>query len=107
MSYKLSEQKGGIYSGKCGSIVVDINAKRGPNKFGHDIFVFKLYADGIIPAGSPIHRTSSWVEDFNSTGSCIGQYGETCAGWVIYNGNMDYLHCPEKLGWGKATSCND
>lgn len=30
---------------------------------------------------------------------------ESYAAWVIYNENTDYLRCPDKLGWDKATSC--
>lgn len=27
-----------------------------------------------------------------------------CAAWVLYNENMDYLHCDD-LSWGKKTRC--
>lgn len=30
-----------------------------------------------------------------------------CTAWVVYNENLDYLHCPDKLDWDKASSCKD
>lgn len=104
--YKIasSQNKGSIHQGRCGSIQVDINGKKGPNKTAQDIFTFYLYADNIIPLGAPIHTSSSWTEDFNR--GCISERSlGTCTAWIIYNENMDYLHCPEKLGWGKAMKC--
>ncbi len=95
-----------IYMGKCGGLKIDINGKKGPNKDSKDIFTFILYTNNIIPLGAPMHTTSSYIEDFNR--ACVTEKSlDTCTAWVIYNENMDYLRCPEKLGWNKAKSCKD
>lgn len=31
--------------------------------------------------------------------------GYGCTAWVIYNENMDYLHCRSKLQWSGAKKC--
>ena len=95
----------GNYKHTCGNIYVDINGSKGPNKNDIDLFNFKIVTDGIVPAGS--HKEGIWTETFDS--QCLGKRtlieGGYCAGWIIENKNMDYLHCPEKLGWKKALSC--
>lgn len=99
----------GNYLGSCGSIHVDLNGAAGPNKFNIDTFKFYLEIDGLLPAGS--RNENIWTEKFED--SCLNSSGNAstvdgkCTAWVIYNGNMDYLHCSEKLGWDKASSCKD
>ena len=104
-----NNQYQGNYAGSCGKIIIDLNGAAGPNKFNVDTFNFFLEIDGLLPAGSRNERI--WTEKFED--SCLNRNGEAstveskCTAWVIYNGNMDYLHCPEKLGWDKASSCKD
>ncbi len=97
----------GSYQHYCAMIFVDINGKKGPNVSDKDIFIFVLVQDGVVPSGSP--KEVIWTEKFAE--QCLGEHpaGSTskCAAWVVYNKNMDYLHCPEKLGWNKASSCKD
>lgn len=59
-------------------------------------FNFRIYRNKIVPTG-----TTDW--EFNQCKN--GNNRTRCTAWVIYNGNMDYLHCPDKLGWNKARSC--
>ena len=87
--------------GVCALIGVDLNGKAGPNTWGEDLFSFQLTRTGILPRGT-IPRTGS-----NSfEGNCLHKNGPnwSCAGWVIYNENMDYLHCDD-LSWDGKHSC--
>lgn len=82
------------------TIHTDINGMKGPNTWGKDRFEFYVYKHRILPGGHP-DMTSG--DTFN--GTCITSSGIGCGAWVLYNENLDYLKCPEKLGWDKASSC--
>lgn len=93
----------------CGLIYVDINGPRGPNENGRDFFVFKLFKDGIRPGGIPADTV--WIETFED--QCLAKNPSVngndriwCSGWVIYNENMDYLHCDD-LSWEGKKSCKE
>ena len=94
----------GALSQSCGSFKVDLNGSKKPNMYGKDIFQFDITANGIVPSGIATDISGNNFEE-----SCIKSdsrmNGVGCTGWVIYNENMDYLKCPEKLGWDKAKSC--
>ena len=85
----------------CAFFEVDVNGLKKPNRFGRDIFRFYVTPKTIIPYGSPIWPGN---EDMNFDNRCLVG-GASCTAWVLINENMDYLHCPEKLGWNKAKSC--
>ena len=93
--------------GICGSIKVDLNGNKKPNTYGKDIFQFFITPTSIIPTGTMSDTTGN---DFET--ACINSNkafrlnGVGCTAWVIYNENMDYLHCPEKLGWDKKLKCD-
>ena len=90
--------KGNTYFNACGHFLVDVNGfNKPPNMFEKDVFTFYLVIDGVIPAGMP--KDGVWCQIFDPV-----KYAN-CAGWVIIHKNMDYLRCPEKLGWDKASSC--
>ncbi len=81
----------GSYQGVCGYIRLDINGVSGPNVDGEDYFAFKIYQDGIAPLGRK--KDIVWIETFNN--GCMGRrfYNlGTCTGWIIEQGNMEYLH---------------
>ena len=94
----------GALSQSCGSFKVDLNGSKKPNMYGKDIFQFDITVNGIVPSGIATDISGNNFEE-----SCIKSdsrmNGVGCTGWVIYNENMDYLKCPEKLGWDKAKSC--
>ncbi len=96
----------GTYQHACFELLVDINGSASPNKTDVDAFGFAVVKDGIVPLGSSKETIHTQLfED-----SCVKfkkNANGRCAAWVIYNKNMDYLHCPEKLGWNKASSCKD
>lgn len=92
----------GLFSIKVfGYLSVDLNGKRGPNQFDRDTFSFVLYNKGIFPGGDQRLSPSTWPPEV----TLDTRYGNKAA-WVIYNGNMDYLHCLEKLSWNGAHSCD-
>ncbi len=93
----------GTYQHNCIGLFVDINGPAGPNKTDIDYFEFSIVQNGIVPSGSS--KETIWTEKFDN---CIkyNRYNNCkCTAWVIYNKNMDYLKCPDKLGWNKASSC--
>jgi len=73
--------------------------------YGKSIFYFH-YSDGVLRPdgwdGSPGNNT---FENRCNVGT--NQNGRGCTAWVIYNKNMDYLHCKEKLSWDGPHSCKD
>ena len=85
-------------------IYVDINGFKGPNQLGRDFFYFYINPEKIVPAGAKALEEKN--EDQKFTKNCIQQNGYTCAAWVIYNENMDYLHCKD-LSWDGKHSCKE
>jgi len=87
----------------CAFIGVDINGLEKPNVIGRDLFIFMLTKDGIMPRGGKynIGSTNSSFEQ-----NCINRDERSwaCAAWVIYNENMDYLHCDD-LSWNGKLKC--
>lgn len=79
----------GPLSRVCGTIFVDVNGHRKPNRAGVDYFEFLITKNGIYPAGLPGSKskygTQCKYNDISNTN------GASCTGWVITNGNMDYL----------------
>ncbi len=75
---------------------------------GKNRFYFIFNDKGVFPAGMK-GSTSYSFEGIDgcdpATTSAIGGMG--CAAWVIYNKNMDYLHCRDKLSWDGSHSCKD
>ena len=100
----------------CGYMEIDIDGvNKGKNKKNIDIFQFSLYPRGFEPMGSQKQFNN---EQFKN--NCLkGQEKfpmAYCTGWVIQNGNMDYLKvnsegkCPDNktiLDWTTNTSCNN
>lgn len=85
----------------CGEFSVDLNGNKPPNQSGKDTFWFFFYTDKVLPQG--ISQTGSGLAGCSLSES--GEYnGRKCTAWVIYNGNMDYLHCND-LKWGGKTTC--
>lgn len=85
-------------------IYVDINGFKGPNQLGRDFFYFYINPEKIVPAGAKALEEKN--EDLKFTKNCIQQNGYACAAWVIYNENMDYLHCKD-LSWDGKHSCKE
>ena len=89
------------YANHCGLITVDTTGPSGPNVAGKDYINFMITKDGVLPVGRKNDRHSQSFEI-----GCLQNF-YNCSAWMLYNDNMDYLHCPEKIGWDKANSCKD
>ena len=71
--------------------------------------MFLITKHGIVPQGTQM-QTKGYTFDRackdKSIGliSGLGPNGGGCTAWVIYNENMDYLHCSD-LSWESKTKC--
>lgn len=83
-------------------IYVDINGFKGPNQLGKDFFYIYINKGNIIfPGGDPSIQGKTYFIDH-----CVNADGYTCAAWVMYNKNMDYLKsCKSTLSWDGPTEC--
>ena len=87
-----------ILSNVCATMGIDINGSKKPNQVGKDFFSFIISKYGIIP-----HGTQSDL--FYPFSTCDSNHqGWGCGAWVLYNENMDYLHCND-LSWDGKHSC--
>ncbi len=82
------------------------------NVYGKNIFSFLLTSKGIIPGGIGNYSDNLTNNTFPFDIYCVDASGKLkrgmgCTAWVLQNQNFDYLKCPEKLGWDKASSCKD
>ena len=84
------------------AIFYDANGIKEPNQWGKDLFVFYIKNGKIFPAGIQSGEYSMDAFDSNCNTTTVGK---GCAAWVIYKGNMDYLHC-DGLTWN-SRSCKD
>ena len=71
-----------------GAIKVDINGIKGPNRAGVDYFSFFIGKDRISP--EYVTATNGYGE-FCKYNNSSRYNGAMCTGWVINNGNLDYL----------------
>ncbi len=90
---------GGTYGYGCYAFYIDVNGNKGPNTVSKDIFLFYLVQDGVIPAGMP--QEGIWCQKFSSGGE---YHYQNATAWVLFNKNMDYLHC-SGLDWDAKKSC--
>lgn len=86
----------------CAYMIMDINGAKLPNIQGRDIFWFYLTRHGIVPLGTNQELATPFSTNCADKSTATGS---GCAGWVIYNENMDYLRCTG-LAWGGQTTCN-
>jgi prepilin-type N-terminal cleavage/methylation domain-containing protein len=87
---------GQFLQNQCGWIYVDVNGNKAPNTYGKDLFCFYLTKYGIIPVGT--------VNETSYPFSACKTDGAGCTAWLIYNENMDYLHCDD-LSWNGKNKC--
>ncbi len=82
-------------------IFVDVNGDKGPNIYDKDTFKFYVTSKGLIPAGEGTGElTQNCLIPQGQTKICNGE----CAAWVLYQQNMDYLHCTG-LNWTSKIKC--
>lgn len=92
----------GALSSTCAAISIDTNGFKKPNQYGVDFFAFAITKNGIVPMGSA--RSIAGIDFANH---CIKSTAEGwgCTAWVVYNENLDYLHC-NYLSWTGKTQCD-
>lgn len=85
----------------CGAIYIDINGFKSPNVIGKDMFLIWVTKYKLLPVGD----INEGLYKFSS--DCIGlnANGWGCTAWVIYNENLDYLHCSD-LSWTGKLKCS-
>ncbi len=103
LSIKTCEQNS---ASPCGGFRVDLS---GNNKNINQSFLFDIYKDKVVPYGT--YRDKFFVDDKNVVDNAFkrecGDNHVHCTAWVIYNENMDYLHCIDDLSWFGAKSCKE
>ena len=86
--------------GQSAAIYFDTNGYKEPNQWGKDLFLFELVQEKIYPNGAPKHSG----QDYFSTHCKLTSDGYGCTAWIIFKGNMDYLHCDD-LSWTGKDKC--
>ena len=79
----------------------DVNGKKEPNKWGIDTFEFWVNKGKMVPQGAGSRYNVSY---YCSPNTDYVNGGLVCTAWVIYKGNMDYLHCND-LSWTGKDKC--
>ena len=98
----------GSWAGDNGDIYVVLPGSKDAI-LGKTRFYFNLTPNGVIPFGMKDSNGYATFENSCGTDSGLSDVyiGQGCTAWVIYNKNMDYLHCRDKLSWDGAHSCKD
>lgn len=86
----------------CGNIKVDIDGLKGKYQFGEDVFIFEVTRQGLMPQGNS--KSFETFENYCNKSKSTSGNGQSCAAWVIYNENLDYLKCND-LNWDTKKSC--
>ena len=81
-------------------IIVDINGKKDPNRYGYDVFSIFFDINGI-------KTNTSYYCSFNKKENCIkqcnptvnGGFGATCTYWIFKHNNMDYKYRDVSVEW--------
>lgn len=86
----------------CGDVYIHVGNKKsnydenGKRLVNNDVFAFIIQPHRIYPFGT---------NNAQFKNECLsGKNYSRCSGWVIMNGNMDYLHCKD-LDINTKTSC--
>ena len=72
---------------------------------GKNRFYFDLFKNGLFPEGTISSADGSAFTNCDPALTNNSLAGRGCTAWVVYNKNMDYLHCREKLSWNGKHSC--
>ncbi len=100
----------GAIKNVCGEIGIDLNGTTPPNRNGQDKFDIFMTNNKLVPAGIKgglleFERACNRAVDLPYPDySKDNMYA--CAAWVLYNENMDYLHCDD-LSWAGKHSCKE
>ena len=96
----------GDFTGNLGTIIVILPTRKDAT-LGKNKFYFYFNDNGLYPGGYKDATNYPFTTcDPNYAGGTAAA-GQGCAGWVIYNKNMDYLKCRDKLDWDGPHSCKE
>ena len=92
------------------TIRVDIDGpNKGKNQYGNDIFDFYMETDSLYKPSNQIVPSYPYEADgdifYEGKYEVTVYLGNYATAWIIRNGNMDYLKCPDELNWDTKTSC--
>ena len=74
-------------------VIVNINSKKEVLRYGIDTFVFVITDKGIVPYGVIGWQKEQMCNPTTPSSKPGYWNGMGCAGWVISEGNMDYMKC--------------
>ena len=74
-------------------VIVNISSKKDVLRYGIDTFVFFITDKGIVPYGIIGWSKQSMCDPTTPSSGAGWWNGMGCAGWVISEGNMDYVKC--------------
>lgn len=92
-------------SNSCGDFWVAFPSKN--MRIGVDVFNFLFTKNGFVPNGMSTGTSYAFdkaCDIKNQSGLNADAQGRGCTAWVLFNGNMDYLHCND-LSWDGKTKC--
>ena len=81
------------------SIVLDLNNKKGPNRWGVDSFMLVFKKDRLIPSGQGFPKLTHTNGNQCTYNGTHNRNGATCGVHAIYKGNMDYLRRDISSEW--------
>jgi len=67
----------------CGAFYIDVNGFKAPNRFGHDVFEFWIFDDGILEF--PYSGKKAYYTDENLESNCLGR-GWGCSAKIARDG---------------------
>lgn len=91
----------------CGDFWVFFPSKNKNMKIGVDVFNFLFTKRGFVPKGMSNEPSTTFkiaCDTKNQSGLSASIQGRACTAWVLYNENMDYLHCND-LDWNTKSKC--
>ena len=98
----------GIHYGNCAVVMVDLNGSKKPNRAGRDIFEFRVYTDGVLPAGHTHSNSNDGFDQCNLNFDQVEPLSSNCTAWAVFRENMDYLKCFDKLNYNVGPySCKE
>ena len=86
-----------------GTFRIDINGKKGPNRYGYDVFFFGFDEKGIQTSARPYTLTGTRLghEKNCYKNSPIDGWvdGMSCSLWILRHNNMDYKYRDVSAEW--------
>ncbi len=92
--YVSSSSPSGKYNNTIGSITIDINGKKAPNRLGYDVFSFVISPNGLDlkkkGGGMYVYYNPQNCNIKGTTNAHLD--GISCGYWILLKGNLDYKY---------------